>query len=39
MSQYGRSMKKGKKLWIRNNIEKLNEVFVELQECEGKVGR
>ena len=36
MSQYGRSMKRGKKLRIINNIKKLNEVFLELRECEGK---
>jgi hypothetical protein len=32
MSQYGRSMKRGKKLRIINNIKKLNELYVELLE-------
>jgi hypothetical protein len=32
MSQYGRSMKKGKKLRIGNKIKKLNVQFVELRE-------
>jgi hypothetical protein len=36
MSQYGRSMKRGKKLRIRNNIKKINEVFVELENVEVK---
>jgi hypothetical protein len=36
-SQYGRSTKRGKKVRIRNTIKKLNEVFVELRECEGTV--
>jgi hypothetical protein len=39
MSQYGRSMKRGKKLRIGNNIKKLNVGFVELRECGGKGGR
>jgi hypothetical protein len=36
MLQYGRSMKRGKKLKIGNNIKKLNVGFVELRECGGK---
>jgi hypothetical protein len=36
MSQYGRSMKRGKKVRIENNIKKINVGFVELLECRNK---